>query len=149
MLLKPRFYLIVAVIPAMLACNAGRHSSTGFSLPGDGDVQRGQVAFVEKGCYTCHEVSGVETPKPTVQPAVPVVLGGSVTWHVTDGYLTTSIINPSYALARYPKAQITENNQSRMPHYVANVSVRELTDLVAFLQAHYTEVPPPPTNGPY
>jgi mono/diheme cytochrome c family protein len=148
MLLIPRSFLIVAIIPAMVACNAGRRSSAGFHLP-DGDVQRGQVAFVEKGCYTCHEVSGVDTPKPTVQPVVPVVLGGSVTWHVTDGYLTTSIINPSYALARYPKAQITENNKSRMPHYQDNVTVRELTDIVAFLQAHYTEVPPMPTNGPY
>jgi L-cysteine S-thiosulfotransferase len=102
------------------------------------------VAFVSLGCSDCHRVAGVDLPRPTVQPPVPVALGGEVYREVSDGDLTTSIIYPSYRLAHYPKNQITSQGQSRMPHYAERMTVRELTDLVAFLQAHYTVVQAPP-----
>ena len=140
MLRSSCFLAMAALLGAGVACNSGRHSSSGFRLPADGDVQRGQVAFVSLGCSDCHRVAGVDLPRPTVQPPVPVVLGGEVYREVTDGYLTTSIIHPSYQLAYYPKDQITSHGQSRMPHYTERLTVRELTDLVAFLQAHYTVV---------
>ena len=56
---------------------------------------------------------------------------------MTDGYLVTSIIYPSYQLASYPKEQITANGESRMPHYADKMTVRQLTDIVAFLQSRY------------
>lgn len=80
-------------------------------------------------------------PAPTVQPPVPVALGGEVVHRLSDGYLATSMIHPSYELAPYPKDQITENGHSRMPAYVDQMTIRQMTDIVAFLQAHYT-VPP-------
>jgi mono/diheme cytochrome c family protein len=150
MLLNPKLLILAAAVLAALGCSAGRHSSAGFRLPDDGDIQRGQVAFVEKGCHTCHRVAGVDLPKPTVDPAVPVVLGGEVSWRVTDGYLTTSIINPSYSLARYPRVQTTTDGaKSRMPHYTETLTTRELTDIVAFLQHRYVEVHPTPTHTPF
>jgi hypothetical protein len=80
----------------------------------------------------------MDLPKPTVQPPVPVVLGGVVPVEVTDGYLVTSIINPSYALARYHKKMITAGGKSRMPNYSATMTVQQLVDTVAFLQSRYT-----------
>jgi hypothetical protein len=83
-------------------------------------------------------------PAPTVQPPIPVILGGQVNTDPADGYLVTSIINPSYRLAPYPRHLITTGNQSRMPSYADRITVRQLMDLVAFLQSQYTVVPPAP-----
>jgi len=119
------------------ACNSGRYSAAAFHLPPDGNVERGKAAFVGLGCNTCHEVSGADLPAPTVQPPVPVVLGGAVDARLSDAYLVTSIIYPSYELAPYPKQEISSAGQSRMPHYADRITVRELTDIVAFLQSRY------------
>jgi len=129
--------LVAALALLASSCDSGPHSSSGFRLPPGGDPQRGKAAFVAFGCHTCHQVAGTHLPQPTVQPPVPVVLGGEVQRQMTDGYLVTSIIYPSYQLASYPKAQIVANGQSRMPHYADKITVQQLTDIVAFLQSEY------------
>jgi len=130
---------VVSLLAAGLACDAGRHTTAGFRLPPDGDSERGQAAFVQFGCSQCHRVVGANLPQPTVQPPVPVVLGGEVSNRFSDAYLVTKIVYPSYQLASYPRDQITAGGQSRMPHdYAARMTVRQLTDIVAFLQSRYT-----------
>ena len=57
----------------------------------------------------------------------------------------TSIIYPQYDLGPYLKDQVTSNGQSRMPHYSDQMTVRQLTDIVAFLQSRYW-VPRMPEN---
>src|SRR5579883_1177437 len=80
--------VLAAISLAVLAgCESGRHASTGFRLPPDGDAERGKAAFVAFGCAACHEVAG---------------------------------------------------GDSRMPHYAETMTVRQLTDLVAFLQSRYS-----------
>jgi hypothetical protein len=79
----------------------------------------------------------VDLPRPAAQPTAPVVLGGSVTSKLSDAYLVTSIIYPSYELAPYPKDQIATGGGSRMPHHADQMTVRQLTDIVLFLQSHY------------
>lgn len=128
---------VVVLLGGTVACESGRHSSAGFRLPANGDVERGKATFLQLGCNQCHEVSGIDFPKPTVQPPVPVVLGGVVPSEPTDGYLVTSIINPSYALAPYPKEMITVGGKSRMPDYNGKMTVQQLVDTVAFLQSRY------------
>lgn len=119
-------------------CDSGRQSSRGFRLPVYGDIERGKIAFVERGCSKCHRVSGVDLPAPTAQPAVPVVLGGETSRELTDGYLVTSIINPSHAIAGHPRELTTvAAGKSRMPEYTDDMTVRELTDIVMFLQSRY------------
>jgi sulfur-oxidizing protein SoxX len=119
-------------------CDTGPHAAAGFRLPPGGSPERGKADFVAFGCDTCHEVSGLALPKPTVQPPVPVLLGGPVDSPMTDGYLVTSIIYPSYRLAGHPTSQIAVKGESRMPHdYAAKMTVQQLTDIVAFLQAQY------------
>jgi mono/diheme cytochrome c family protein len=119
------------------ACGPARHSGAGFRLPPTGDPARGKVLFVSLGCNGCHEVAGSDLPRPTVQPPVPVVLGGTVDYQIPDGFLVTSIINPSYDLAAYPSSQITIAGHSRMPSYADRLTVSQLTDLVAYLQTQY------------
>jgi hypothetical protein len=64
-------------------------------------------------------------------------LGGSVTRPPSEGYPVTSIIYPSYQLARYPASQIVAGRRSRMPDYADRITAQQLTDIVEFLQAHY------------
>jgi mono/diheme cytochrome c family protein len=138
--------LLVALLAAgMWGCGSDRHSASGFRLPPDGDAGRGQAAFLALGCHNCHSVIGADLPRPSIQPPVPVVLGGTVSRPVADGFLVTSIIYPSYELGRFPKQQVTAGGRSRMPEYADRITVRQMADLVEFLQAHYTvEKAPPP-----
>jgi len=129
--------LVIAAVAVGAACSPSRHSQSAFRLPPDGDAERGKAAFVALGCNTCHEVAGADLPRPTVQPPVPVVLGGAVDARLSDAYLVTSIIYPNYELAPYPKEQITSHGESRMPHYEDRMTVRQLADVVAFLQSRY------------
>ena len=130
---------LAVLLGAASACNSGPHSPAGFRLPRNGDVERGKAAFVALECNKCHEVAHTALPTPTVQPVVPVILGGEITWEKTDGYLVTSIINPSHQIAGRRMDLTTEGNgKSRMPEYADIITVRQLTDIVAFLQSRYT-----------
>ena len=133
------------LVSALAACDSGPRSPAGFRLPG-GDVEQGKAVFLELECYRCHRVAGVEgLPSPTIDPPVPVVLGGRVFEVRTDGYLVTSIIDPSHRLTREFRGKIltTESGESRMPNHNDVMTVRQLTDLVAFLQSTYRVTPPP------
>lgn len=120
------------------ACQSSRYSSAGFHLPDGGDAAKGQADFVALGCHSCHEVTGVDLPKPTAAPAVTVVLGGEVDQRLSDAYLITSMLDPSHALALYPKSQITVDGHSRMPSYADQLGTRQMIDIVAFLQSRYS-----------
>lgn len=54
-----------------------------------------KATLVAFGCHSCHKVSGMDLPAPTVQPPVVVALGGEIDSEMSDGYLVTAIINPS------------------------------------------------------
>lgn len=136
---------IAALLSAGTACDSGRHTTTGFSLPADGNTDRGRQAFVELGCHSCHAVRGVDLPRPTVEPPVPVILGGDVDRKLSDAYIVTAMINPSYQLAPYSKDQIASGGVSRMPAYSDKMTVRQAIDVVAFLQSHYAVRPALPT----
>lgn len=122
---------------AAWACERSPHSSAGFRLP-QGNVERGRQAFVELRCTACHKVEGVpDLPTPTVQPPVPVVLGGEVPHARTDGELVTAMIHPSHRIAPgYAEDLIKRGERSRMPEFADVMSVRQLVDVVAFLQAN-------------
>jgi mono/diheme cytochrome c family protein len=124
------------LIMGAAACAPTRKSAAGFHLP-DGDPQRGQQAFVDFRCHTCHRVTGAdELPAPLTDP--PVVLGGVVYRVFTDGELTNAIVEPSHRLApSYPAAAVTSGKLSRMGDQNDQMTVRQLVDLVAFLQSRY------------
>jgi mono/diheme cytochrome c family protein len=138
--------LTTVMLYGLIACDSGPRSPVGFLLP-EGEVELGKAAFVELECNSCHSVDGVDLPPPTLipLPSASVVLGGQVFEIRTDGYLVTSIINPSHKLASgLDKEEITTSTgESRMPDYSDIMTVRQLIDLVAFLQSRYTVVPVP------
>lgn len=147
MLNGSKVFVVATLLSVGAACNSGRYSSAGFQLPADGNPERGRQAFVNLGCNSCHGVSGVDLPSPTAQPPVPVTLGGEVDKRLSDAYLVTSMIYPAYELAPYPKDQITSGGVSRMPNYADTMTVRQMVDVVAFLQSNYVVRQPPPNYG--
>lgn len=131
----------------LAGCAQGRKSAAGFRLP-DGDPVRGRQVFVEMKCHTCHRVAGVDLPAPVADPPVGVTLGGVVASPPTDGTLVTAIIDPSHErLAAYPPERVASGRLSRMGDFSEAMRVRDLIDLVAFLQSRY-EIEPPIVPGP-
>jgi hypothetical protein len=129
---------------ALAACVTTSRSPAGFRLP-PGDVGRGRAAFTELRCHACHRVPGLDFPGPTADPAVPVELGGVVPAIKTDGELVTAIINPSHRLTGgRDNRLVVSGGLSRMGDFTEAMTVRQLVDLVAFLQSRYDVQPPVP-----
>jgi mono/diheme cytochrome c family protein len=129
---------------ALCGCEAPHKSARGFHLP-DGDPVRGRAAFVELRCSSCHSVNGVALPKPTADPPLPFVLGDASASSFTDGELVTAILDPSHDITQASPAGVQSGRLSRMGDFTEAMTVRQLVDIVAFLQQHTVarmEVPP-------
>ena len=130
------FFLVSLV--ALGACDRDTMmSSKGFRLP-DGDAQAGREAFLYMQCHQCHSIAGKELPEIPGQPAPYIELGGTVSKVKTYGELVTAIINPSHRLAQgYAREVVAVDGESRMYNYNAHMTVKELTDIVMYLQPTY------------
>jgi len=135
--------LIVVSLFALSACDQDAvMSQKGFRLP-DGDAQAGREAFLYMQCHQCHTIKGEQLPGIPGQEPPYVELGGTLTQVKTYGQLITAIINPSHKLAPgYAEEVVSENDISKMYVYNDHMTVKELTDIVMFLQPHYKVVPP-------
>jgi len=137
-----RLIALLVCTAALSAC--GPESGVGFRLP-DGNPDRGREAYVRLQCNSCHVIEGLDLPFQG-SGAASVTLGGQTVKVKTYGELVTSIINPSHKLARgYEPSEVVADGQSLMSIAYLNdvMTVRQLIDLVAFLQAQYEVVPPP------
>ncbi|MBK6599731.1 MAG: c-type cytochrome [Proteobacteria bacterium] len=145
--------LFICTAAALVLSGCGQfnpRSATGFRLP-DGDAAAGKQAFVDLRCYTCHKIDGV-TEKFEGTGAANILLGGETTRVRNYGELVTSIINPSHRIApRYPRDPTALGGESLMEIAALNnvMTVQQLVDLVAFLQASYRVVPPDVTPYSY
>jgi len=126
----------------LTSCTGSVHSPVGFRLPEDGNVERGRAAFIEFECNQCHSVRGADIPEPASPRSVHVVLGGAIEGLMTDGYLVAGVIHPSYALSRgLSEGEVSLDKTSRMPDYARRMTVRQLIDIVTFLQSKYERIP--------
>jgi mono/diheme cytochrome c family protein len=142
--MKSWFAILPAAVlaTALTACDISPKSGRGFRLP-DGDVEKGKAAFLALKCHTCHRVNGVELPAPVSTAPTNIVLGGEVSYIRTYGQLVTSLINPSHGLAPgFIKGQREDGKLSPMPEFNDVMTVRQLIDLVAFLQSRYQKLEP-------
>jgi mono/diheme cytochrome c family protein len=130
-------FSIVLLFSVGVACKSERHSSVGFRVPADGSAERGRQAFVELRCNSCHKVAGVDLPGPAVQPSAPVVLGGEVDEKLSDAYLVAVMIHAS--------EQHTAGS-GRMPNFADKITVRQMVDVIAFLQSRYKVKPALPNT---
>lgn len=145
--LPPAVALAIA-LAALPACAPAPTSGKGFTLP-EGNVEAGQTVFVDLKCHACHTVKDLELPEIDSEFNPKVDLGGKVVRISTYGELVTSIINPSHKLSRrYSEEAVAENGESKMKNYNDAMTVKQLTDLVAFLQSRYELAPVEPTYYP-
>jgi len=135
--------LVLVGLFALTACDQETvMSQRGFRLP-DGDAQAGREAFLYMQCHQCHSIKGEQLPGIPGQEPPYVELGGMVTQVKTYGQLVTAIINPSHKLATgYAKEVVADDGDSKMYFYNDHMTVKELTDIVMFLQPHYEVVAP-------
>ena len=130
--------LFFGCLTAMTGCDQeARMSEQGFRLP-DGDAVAGREAFLYMQCHQCHSIEGEELPVIPGQPPPYVELGGTVSRVKTYGELVTAIINPSHRLAYgYAQEVVADDGESKMYNYNAHMTVKELTDIVMYLQPMY------------
>lgn len=149
-----RIVLLLATLFLAVGCSPSPKSGKGFTLP-EGEVEAGKNAFVALQCNACHTVSGVEQVAGEGNKAdMSVALGGEVARIATYGELVTSIINPSHRLAPgYQIEDLATDGESKMRNYNDVLTVKQLCDLVAFLQSKYElrkyEPTYYPDYGPY
>ncbi len=142
----------LAAIALCLACGGER----GLVLSA-GDPVAGRLVFAAMQCYTCHQVAGEKFPAATADPAVPVALGPKLAKKPRHK-VAESIIYPSHEIAKNLKTvkfynydtiprEVTrvveedyenvtiDGTLSRMDDYGNVITVRQLADLVAYLQS--------------
>jgi len=123
-----------------------------FTLP-EGNPKAGREAFVILQCHTCHTITGEQFPpvKPSERAMAPDLTGVGAL-HPAP-YIAESILNPSAVVTDGP-GYADANGYSNMPSYLEALSVRQLVDLVAYLQSlrdvtshhHHTPAQAPATT---
>ena len=131
-----RKYLSIPLLLGALIVAGCDPQTRGFRLP-EGDIEAGKLTFQALACTDCHSVANI-AHTGGVDSNLNVVLGGTVTRVRTYGELVTSIINPSHVIVRQNPAQkVEEDAKSLMRDYNDTMTVRQLVDLVTFLEQEY------------
>lgn len=133
---------VVAVCSlALLVLGCAYNPIFGFPIE-EGRVDAGRQAFIDHQCHQCHSISGLSLP-PLAGASDPVLeLGGETTTVKTYAELMTSIINPNHNISTRYREQLLLNAtipaESPMPTpHIDTMTVRQLIDLVAFLDSRY------------
>ena len=130
---------MVVLVVLAFGCSPEPSSSAGLRLP-EGDPDAGQVAFVTLQCNSCHTVAGVDMARPVADPPVGVDLA-VVSRRLTHGEMVTAIIHPDHEISvRFASGRLETGGHSRMADYSDLMTVRQLVDIVAFLQARHVVI---------
>jgi mono/diheme cytochrome c family protein len=107
------------------------YRTTMLALP-EGEAEAGREAFVSLGCAACHKVASDEELPTSDAGALGPELGLEVA-KLGPGGLATSIVAPSHKVpAKYQG--LTEGGASPMRDYTREMTIRQLADLVAYLE---------------
>jgi hypothetical protein len=134
----------VAILLVLLVACSDPKSAAGFSLP-EGNINAGREAFARLNCQVCHTVAGEQFAAAPAAGVIVVPLGGEVIRVKTYGQLVTSIIYPEHIISPEYRGKYTDAaGRSLMPDYNRTMTVDDMVNLVAFLQARYQlKVPEP------
>lgn len=133
--------VILAVIGTATAGGCATDSTFGFPVE-QGDIAAGRQAFIAHRCQQCHTIAGEQLPELAGMSWPILQLGGETTIMRSYADLTTSIVNPNHAISqRYEdqlrlQAEVPLNSPMPTPD-LDTMTVRQLIDLVAFLDSKY------------
>ena len=100
-----------------------------------GDVANGKIAFVDLQCYSCHSIARPMDPTdPARTLPARVALGSLTEASPSRAALANRILKPSHGLVT------TERRLDAplpMVDYSYRMTIRQLADLVAYLQSTY------------
>jgi len=131
-----RMTLIVALGAMLaLACGQGpaetKYDVTTLVLP-EGRPEAGRDAFLKLGCMSCHSVAWDEgLPAPVAAVSGPEL--GTNVGQIDPGRIATSIVAPSHQVAEKYRG-IVQGGGSPMSDYTGVMTIRQLADIVAYLQ---------------
>ena len=151
-----QFLLALLLVVVVVGCAPGGDSKSELVrmvLP-EGDPAAGRQAFVDLKCTVCHTVAGVRGLPPVESEKPGPDLGTSLKG-VSRGAVATSIVAPQHVNVeavqlwtdltaeeriwlgpgQIPPRQKGERLPSRMGEFSGVMTVRELADLVTFLQS--------------
>lgn len=146
---------VLAIGASALALSACQPSSDGAYTFPEGDLGKGRQTFIDLGCISCHTVDGARALRDGVDEVErTIVLGGEKPRVYTYGELVTSIVNPSHKVSQTRLGTMVQSDgETLMIDYNDVMTITQLTDLVTFLEQHYTLKPYErttyPVYGPY
>jgi hypothetical protein len=107
------------------------YTATMLLLP-EGKPEAGGEAFVSLGCTACHTVAWDDDLPAPVSASPGPELGLDVA-KLGPGGLATSVVAPSHKIAERYRSP-TDSKLSPMTDYSAIMTVRQLADIVAYLE---------------
>jgi len=123
---------IAAAIGCTIPGDGAHYDVATMALP-EGDPPAGREAFVSLGCASCHGVAwDAELPQPVATVDAPQL--GFEQAGYSSGLLATSIISPSHHVST-ELATRSEDGLSPMADFTESMTVRQMVDIVAYLQA--------------
>lgn len=143
---KILFILVSAIfLSQLISCDRNALGRSGLYLP-LGNAENGRLAFISLQCHACHTVTGVALPP--MKMATPVInfnLGGAGSRVKSYSGLVTAIINPAhFTSSEYVESlnELTKTGkiESPMPSLNDKMTVTQMIDIVAFLDARYEEL---------
>ena len=125
-------------IPKAGAASAAK----GFRFRG-GNAEHGKEAFARLNCIQCHTVSDVAVPKPEGKRRFDLKLGEELRFVKRYEDLVLAITNPRHVVTERYRAILTDAEaqgeiEPFMPDFTDDMSVRQLMDIVAFLDGVYS-----------
>jgi hypothetical protein len=126
---------------ATFGTGCGYYSGFGFPVEA-GNIEAGRQVFVDYRCQRCHTVAGVRLPEIDGAASPRLELGGETSQIKDYSELVTSVINPDHRISeRYremrPQAAAGSLTTPMPMEHIETMTVRELIDLVAFLDSRY------------
>lgn len=136
-------FLAISVTPRFSNLEAADPARKGFQFPG-GDREAGKESFVSLNCIQCHTVSKATLPEGKTPRRLDLMLAGETRFVKSYEDLITAITNPKHVITEQYRAilsgaELQGSIEPLMPDYTNDMSVRQLMDLVAFLDQAYRE----------
>lgn len=134
---------VTGILAAVAMSISGCAYAPIFGFPVEaGDPAAGRQAFIDHMCHACHSIADERLP-PLAGADTPILeLGGDTVYIKNYADLMTSIINPDHSISERYRDQLRLQGivpaETPMPEpHVDTMTVRQLIDLVAFLDSKY------------